>query len=113
MSRDDTGAAPAAFGRVLVAMVTAFDAGGGLDLDAAQRVATLLVDDGCDGLVLSGTTGESPTTSDDEQRRLIEAVVDVVGDRARVVAGSAPSTPGTACTLPSRQPRPGRTACCW
>jgi 4-hydroxy-tetrahydrodipicolinate synthase len=87
MSRDDTGAAPAAFGRVLVAMVTAFDAGGGLDLDAAQRVATLLVDDGCDGLVLSGTTGESPTTSDDEQRRLIEAVVDVVGDRARVVAG--------------------------
>ena len=81
-------AAAAAFGRVLTAMVTPFRADGGLDLDAAQRVATHLVDHGHDGLVISGTTGESPTTSDDEKERLIRAVVEAVGDRARVVAGS-------------------------
>jgi 4-hydroxy-tetrahydrodipicolinate synthase len=81
-------AAAAAFGRVLTAMVTPFRADGGLDLDAAQRVATHLVDHGHDGLVISGTTGESPTTSDDEKERLLRAVVEAVGDRARVVAGS-------------------------
>jgi len=81
-------AAAAAFGRVLTAMVTPFRADGGLDLDAAQRVATHLVDNGHDGLVVSGTTGESPTTSDDEKERLIRAVVEAVGDRARVVAGT-------------------------
>lgn len=76
-----------AFGRVLTAMVTPFDDDAGLDLDAAAKVARHLVGEGCDGLVLSGTTGESPTTSDDEKRQLIEAVVGSVGDRARVVAG--------------------------
>ena len=81
-------AAAAAFGRVLTAMVTPFRADGGLDLDAAQRVATHLVDHGHDGLVISGTTGESPTTSDDEKERLVRAVVEAVGDRARVVAGT-------------------------
>jgi 4-hydroxy-tetrahydrodipicolinate synthase len=69
-------------------MVTPFRADGGLDLDAAQRVATHLVDHGHDGLVISGTTGESPTTSDDEKERLVRAVVEAVGDRARVVAGT-------------------------
>ncbi len=87
MTRHDPTEATAAFGRVLTALVTPFDAAGTLDLDAARRVATHLVDNGCDGLVLSGTTGESPTTSDDEKRRLVETVVDAVGDRARVVAG--------------------------
>ena len=53
----------------------------------AQRLATHLVDHGHDGLVVSGTTGESPTTSDDEKERLLRAVVEAVGDRARVVAG--------------------------
>ncbi len=80
--------AAAAFGRVLTAMVTPFRADGSLDLDAAQRLATHLVDHGHDGLVVSGTTGESPTTSDDEKERLLRAVVEAVGDRARVVAGS-------------------------
>ena len=69
-------------------MVTPFRADGGLDLDAAQRLATHLVDHGHDGLVVSGTTGESPTTTDDEKERLLRAVVEAVGDRARVVAGS-------------------------
>src|SRR5439155_10661272 len=76
------------FGRVLVAMVTPFTASGALDLDAAQRLAAHLVELGCDGLVLNGTTGESPTTSDTEKSDLIRAVVEAVGERATVVAGA-------------------------
>jgi 4-hydroxy-tetrahydrodipicolinate synthase len=76
------------FGRVLVAMVTPFTADGALDLDAAQRLAARLVDGGCDGLVVNGTTGESPTTSDAEKADLVRAVVDAVGGRACVVAGA-------------------------
>ena len=78
---------PQPFGRVLTAMVTPFDTDGALDLDAAQRLATHLVDAGNDGLVISGTTGESPTTSDEEAGKLLRAVVEAVGDRASVVAG--------------------------
>jgi 4-hydroxy-tetrahydrodipicolinate synthase len=77
----------APFGRVLTAMVTPFTPDGALDTAGAQRLATYLVDRGNDGLVLSGTTGESPTTTDDEAGRLLQAVVEAVGDRARVVAG--------------------------
>lgn len=80
-------AAAAAFGRVGVAMVTPFDDRGALDLEAAVRVARHLVGQGCDGLVLSGTTGESPTTDDAEKVALIEAVVEAVGERARITAG--------------------------
>jgi 4-hydroxy-tetrahydrodipicolinate synthase len=76
------------FGRVLVAMITPFTSGGAQDLDGAQRLATHLVDLGCDGLVLSGTTGESPTTTDAEKRDLIAAIVEAVGDRATIVAGA-------------------------
>lgn len=76
------------FGRVLTAMVTPFAEDGGLDLDGAARLATHLVDnDRHDGLVLSGTTGESPTTSDAEKESLLRAVIDAVGDRAVIVAG--------------------------
>jgi 4-hydroxy-tetrahydrodipicolinate synthase len=74
------------FGQVLTAMVTPFDANGKLDLDAAQGLAAHLVDLGNDGLVVSGTTGESPTTSDNEKAELLRAVVDAVGDRATIVA---------------------------
>jgi 4-hydroxy-tetrahydrodipicolinate synthase len=77
----------APFGRVLTAMVTPFTADGTLDLDGAQRLASHLVDNGNDGLVISGTTGESPTTSDDEKDALVLAVVEAVGDRAHVIAG--------------------------
>src|ERR1700712_436124 len=83
-----TSAARAPFGRVLVAMVTPFRADGSLDMDGAQRLAAHLVDSGCDGLVVSGTTGESPTTTDHEKQQLVRAVVDAVGDRAHVVAGA-------------------------
>jgi len=75
------------FGRVLTAMVTPFAADGALDIDGAQRLAAHLVEHGNDGLVINGTTGESPTTSDAEKERLLRAVVEAVGDRAHVVAG--------------------------
>ena len=76
------------FGRLLTAMVTPFTPAGELDLDGAQRLATHLVEvERNDGLVVSGTTGESPTTTDDEKDRLLRAVVEAVGDRAAVVAG--------------------------
>ena len=69
-------------------MVTPFDADGGLDLEGAARTATALVDGGCDGLVLNGTTGESPTTSPDEKVRVLRAVLEAVGDRAHVLTGA-------------------------
>ncbi|MEE1765649.1 4-hydroxy-tetrahydrodipicolinate synthase [Streptomyces sp. SP18BB07] len=78
---------PAPFGRALCAMVTPFTASGALDLDGAQRLADRLVREGCDGLVLSGTTGESPTTTDTEKAELVRAVRAAVGGRAAIVAG--------------------------
>ncbi|MCX4909705.1 4-hydroxy-tetrahydrodipicolinate synthase [Streptomyces sp. NBC_00878] len=75
------------FGRALCAMITPFTAEGLLDLDGAQRLADRLVSEGCDGLVLSGTTGESPTTTDAEKSALVRAVAEAVGDRAAIVAG--------------------------
>ena len=75
------------FGSMLVAMVTPFTTQGELDLDAAARVATHLVDNGCDGLVVSGTTGESPTTSDAEKETLLRTVLEAVGSRAVIVSG--------------------------
>ena len=78
----------ARLGTVLTAMVTPFAPDGSLDTDAAARLATHLVDAGCDGLVLSGTTGESPTTTDDEKITLLRTVRNAVGDRARIIAGA-------------------------
>lgn len=81
-------AAPAApFGHVLTAMATAFHADGSVDLEGTARIATHLVDHGHDGVVVSGTTGESPTTSTEEDGAILAAVKDAVGDRATVVAG--------------------------
>ncbi|MEU8261100.1 4-hydroxy-tetrahydrodipicolinate synthase [Micromonospora sp. NPDC048999] len=76
------------FGRLITAMVSPFTADGSLDLDGADRLARHLVDEqGNDALVLNGTTGESPTTTDAEKEALIRAVVEAVGDRARILAG--------------------------
>src|SRR3954447_14629370 len=76
------------FGRVLTAMVTPLADDGTIDLAGAQELAAQLVDRGAhDGLVIAGTTGESPTITDAEQRAVLEAVLDAVGDRAVVIAG--------------------------
>ena len=84
---------PAPFGRVLTAMVTPFSASGAVDLDVAARLAVHLVDHGSDGLVLCGTTGESPTLSWEEQHQLFSAVKGAVGNRAKLLAGT-----GSNCT---------------
>jgi 4-hydroxy-tetrahydrodipicolinate synthase len=76
------------FGRLLTAMVTPFHPDGSLDADGAARLAEYLVSEqGNDGLVISGTTGEAPTTTDAEKDTLLRAVVEAVGDRAHVIAG--------------------------
>lgn len=76
------------FGEVLTAMITPFAGDGSLDLGTARRLASHLVEHGSDGLVVCGTTGESPTLTHDEKLNLFEAVVDQVGDRATVIAGT-------------------------
>ena len=78
-----------AFGTVLTAMVTPFTSDGtAIDFDAAAQLANDLVDLGNNGLVVNGTTGESPTTDEHEKLKLLQCVVEAVGDRARVVAGA-------------------------
>jgi len=88
MSTSPSAAPGRPFGRVLTAMATPFDRAGALDVKRAQELAEYLVDLGNDGLVVNGTTGESPTTSDSEKATLVRAVVEAVGDRATVVAGA-------------------------
>lgn len=78
---------PAPFGRMLTAMATAFTDEGAVDLDGTAAIAEHLVDHGHDGVVVSGTTGESPTTSVAETGDILRVVKDAVGDRATVVAG--------------------------
>ena len=80
---------------VITAMVTPFDADGALDLAAARRLARHLIENGSHGLVVAGTTGESPTLSDDEKLRLLEAVLARWATRRRSSAGPAPTTPAT------------------
>ena len=75
-------------GEILTAIVTPFKADGSLDIERFRALASHLVENGSDGLVVTGTTGESPTLSDDERFQLYEAAVDEVGDRATVVAGT-------------------------
>ena len=83
------------FGRVGVAMVTPFDQDGGLDVSAGRRLAAHLVDNGVDSLILSGTTGESPTTSLDEKLELFAAVKEEVGGRAKLCAGAGTNNTAT------------------
>src|SRR3954469_3242276 len=79
---------PRPFGRLQTAMVTPFAPDGSLDVEGVQKLAAYLVDEQRnDALVVSGTGGESPTTTDAEKETLLRAVVEAVGDRAKVVAG--------------------------
>jgi 4-hydroxy-tetrahydrodipicolinate synthase len=75
-------------GEVITAMVTPFGADGAVDLERFRELAAFLVDHGSDGLVVCGTTGESPTLTDDEKVALFRAAVETVGDRATVIAGT-------------------------
>lgn len=76
------------FGSVCVAMVTPFDSDGELDVVAGRDLAAHLVEQGIDALVLAGTTGESPTTTDEEKVALLKAVREEVGNKARIIAGA-------------------------
>ena len=82
-----TSAPEAPFGHVLTAMATAFRDDGAVDLEGTARIAAHLVDHGHDGVVVSGTTGESPTTTTEEDGAILAAVKDAVGSRAKIVAG--------------------------
>ncbi|MDH4102720.1 MAG: 4-hydroxy-tetrahydrodipicolinate synthase [Thermoleophilia bacterium] len=76
------------FGEILTAIVTPFKSDLSVDIERFRALASYLVDNGSDGVVVTGTTGESPTLSDDERFALYEVAVDEVGDRATVVAGT-------------------------
>lgn len=88
------------FGRVLTAMITPFAADGSLDLDGAAELSKWLVEQGNDGLVIAGTTGESPTLTHDEQISLVEAVVDAVD--VPVIAGAGSNNTSAAVELTKR-----------
>ena len=75
-------------GEVLTAILTPFHPDGSVDVDGFRRLASHLVDNGSDGLVVAGTTGEAPTLTDEEKLELFAAAVDAVGDRATVVANT-------------------------
>lgn len=84
MSADIT----APFGRLITAMVTPFKADASIDFDGVARLAEHLVATGHDGIVVNGTTGEAPTTSDDEKDEILKVVLSTVGSRAKVIAGA-------------------------
>ncbi|HEY8002140.1 MAG TPA: 4-hydroxy-tetrahydrodipicolinate synthase [Solirubrobacterales bacterium] len=84
---------------VITAMVTPFDPDGAVDLDSARGLARYLVNNGSHGLVIAGTTGESPTLTDDEKVRLFDAVLDEVGDAATVIAGTGSNDTAQAANL--------------
>jgi 4-hydroxy-tetrahydrodipicolinate synthase len=88
------------FGRMLTAMISPMTSDGAVDYDGAARLAEYLVTDmRNDGLVISGTTGESPTTSDAEKAQLLRTVIDAVGDRATIVAGVGTNDTAHTCEL--------------
>jgi len=99
---------PAPFGRLLTAMVTPMTSDRAVDYAGAARLADYLVSQmRNDGLVLSGTTGESPTTSDEEKDRLLRTVIEAVGGRARIVAGVGTNDTAHTCELAKQAERAG------
>lgn len=88
-------------------MVTPFASDGSVDLDGVQKVASYLVDHGNDGLVVSGTTGESPTTTAEEDGQVLAAVKEAVGDRAQIVAGVGTNSTATSVELAEQAAKAG------
>jgi 4-hydroxy-tetrahydrodipicolinate synthase len=101
----------ARFGEVITAMVTPFSEDGSLDVEATRTIASYLVDHGSDGLVVCGTTGESPTLSHDEKLTLFETVVAEVGERATVIAGTGTNNTAESLELTAAAARMGVNAC--
>jgi 4-hydroxy-tetrahydrodipicolinate synthase len=96
---------------MLTAMITPMTPDGGVDYAGAARLASYLVDDmRNDGLVISGTTGEAPTTTDEEKERLLRAVIEAVGDRATVVAGVGTYDTAHTCAAARQAERAGADA---
>lgn len=87
------------FGSLLTAMVTPFNDDGSVDVATARKLASWLVEQGCDGILVNGTTGESPTTHDEEKKELVAAIVDEVGDRVAVLAGAGSNHTGHASRM--------------
>lgn len=85
-------------GRLLTAMVTPFEAKGGVDYGQAKKLALALLNSGTEGLVVSGTTGESPTLTHEEKLRLFKEIKETVGNRGAVIAGT-----GGYCTAESAE----------
>jgi 4-hydroxy-tetrahydrodipicolinate synthase len=90
------------FGQVLTAMITPFDDEGNVDYQQAWNLAAYLVENGSDGLVVTGTTGESPTLTSDEKVALYRTVVESVGNRATVVAGTGSNNTAASIELSKR-----------
>jgi 4-hydroxy-tetrahydrodipicolinate synthase len=101
----------ARWGEVITAMVTPFSDDGSLNVAGARELASFLVDHGSDGLVVCGTTGESPTLSHEEKLRLFEAVVSEVGDRAAIIAGTGTYNTAESLELTAEAARIGAHAC--
>lgn len=95
------------FGTLGVAMVTPFTNDGEVDYNEAQKLATKLVDDGCDALVVTGTTGETSTLTDEENLGMFKAVVEAVGGRAKVIAGTGTNDTAHSVNLSKRAAETG------
>jgi 4-hydroxy-tetrahydrodipicolinate synthase len=100
----------APFGRLLTAMVTPFKADFAVDFDAVAKIAVHLADHGHDGIVVNGTTGEAPTTTDAEKDEIIKVVLDAVGDRATIVAGAGNNETAHSVELAKRHAKAGAHA---
>ena len=87
------------WGRVITAMVTPLDSQLNVDFGQAGKLAQRLIDSGTDTILVGGTTGESPTLTDNERVRLVEAVLDAIGDKAPVIAGTGTNSTAASVAL--------------
>ena len=101
---------PLPFGSLVTAMVTPFTADGAVDFDATAALAVRLVEDGCDGLVISGTTGETSTLEDQEKEDLFRVIAEAVGGRAKVIAGTGTNHTSHSVEMAQRAQRAGADA---
>ena len=100
----------AEIGRLITAMITPFDEQGEVNYQEAKNLAVALVDSGSDGLVITGTTGESPNLSDEEKLRLYSEIKSAVGDRAAVIAGTTNSNTAVSIELSKEAEKLGADA---